>query len=364
MILRRYAFWMTTVLFLAAAAVPAQAAEIFDHPDIGRYKGSTAVHQEGGSFAEYTLGLGPARDGKVSEVRRVTGKVLMTLYGGPENSSAFEIYTAYRNLLESRGYRILFDCSKGECGEKFPGAFYDLAPFANDYGWNNSAPVTQGSPEFYYVLVARSESAGRETYVTLVVSQGWWKYPAYKLDVVETGSRAGAIESVTGPDGETGVRTGSASAAGTRVAERGPARLGLQISSDGFLGLLWLSDRFEFCIKARATLYDGFPGGVEPDNEILMTGVHSAYLVHLSPDLDLGVGLDFRYGITLSGDIVYRQYIDAGPRIDLNYRLGERLVVSGVVFPAWVVVRETDVDDSFELTAQVPAAALALSFLF
>ena len=69
MILRRYAFWMTTLLFLAATAAPAVSAEIYDHPDIGRYTGSTAIHQEGAGFAEYILGLGPARDGKVSETQ-------------------------------------------------------------------------------------------------------------------------------------------------------------------------------------------------------------------------------------------------------------------------------------------------------
>ena len=51
---------------------------------------------------------------------------------------------------------IVFSCEKSACGEGFLKAFYGLAPFANDPGWDNSAPITNGNPDFSYVLVARS----------------------------------------------------------------------------------------------------------------------------------------------------------------------------------------------------------------
>jgi len=58
----------------------------------------------------------------------------MTPYGGPESASSFEIFSAYRNLLGAKGFEVLFACGKSACGEKLLGAFYDLAPFANDPG--------------------------------------------------------------------------------------------------------------------------------------------------------------------------------------------------------------------------------------
>ena len=355
----RFVILISATLVLLFSPHAVRAVEFYDHPDIGRYERSTVIHQEAGALAEYVLGLGPARDGKIAETRRLTGKVLMTLYAGPENASSFEIENAYRELLRSKGFEILFSCSKSECGEKFTGAFYGLAPFASDYGFNNSAPVTQGNPAFSYVLVARSGAGDSQVYVSLIVSQGWFKYPVYKLDVIETGARAGKISSVAGKPGSP--PSGSGAMDGT---EPRSGSFGVQLSSDGFFGLLLLSNRLELCAKVQAVQYAGFPGGVKPDNDILMTGTHAAWLFRLSPQLDMGIGLDFRYGITTSGAIEYKQYIDAGPRIGLNYHVTERLVVSGVLYPAWVVVRETDVADSFSLTAQIPLAAVAVSFLF
>jgi hypothetical protein len=83
-------------------------------------------------------------------------------------------------------------------GTKFLGAFYGLAPFANDPGWDYSAPITQGNSDASYVLVARSGSGEPATYVSLIVSQGWHRYPVYKLDVVETRGQTGGIFSRTG----------------------------------------------------------------------------------------------------------------------------------------------------------------------
>ena len=146
----------------------------------------------------------------------------MTLYSGPEDASAFEVITAYRKLLQSDEFDILFSCENAACCGQFLEAFYNLAPFANDPGWNNSSPITQGNPDTSYVLVAKSENEGKTMYVSLIVSQGWWSYPVYKLDIAEVQEFEGKISSVTGPGEDTADDAREPS--GTPAAERAPRR--------------------------------------------------------------------------------------------------------------------------------------------
>jgi len=361
---RRGTILISMVLLLCAGA--SHAAQYYDHPLIGRYQGSTVIHQEESRLDEYALGLGAVRDGNVAETLEVTGKVMMTLYRGPDNASSFEVVSAYRKLLKEKGFEILFSCEKAECGEKYLGAFYGLAPFANDPGWNNSAPITQGNGEFSYVLVARSGSGSPTTYVSLIVSQGWWTYPAYKLDVVEVQDQAGGITSVVGPGEEPAESPSEGRTAGPVL--RRPLQFGLQMASDGYFGLVLCANWFEVCTKVQAVFYDGFPSNDWPDNSMIMVGGHASYLFRLSDQTDLSVGMDVRQGLTLiphpTTPTVYEQYLDAGLRIGFNYHLGGRFMLTGAVYPFWAVVRETDVDDSYNLTITAPTAAVAVSVYF
>jgi len=282
----------------------------------------------------------------------------MTLYSGPEDASAFEVITAYRKLLQSDEFDILFSC------EQFLEAFYNLAPFANDPGWNNSSPITQGNPDTSYVLVAKSENEGKTMYVSLIVSQGWWSYPVYKLDIAEVQEFEGKISSVTGPGEDTADDAREPS--GTPAAERAPrrpVRFGVQLSSDSYFGLLLYTNRFELSAKAQAILYDGHPGGNHPD-EILMIGAHASFLFKPTENVDLGLGVKVRRDIKLSGDDDYEQYMDGGPRLSINYNLGKHILLSGVLYPVWVVVREDTSTDPTEIDVKIPYAGVAVSFLF
>lgn len=342
--------WILTMVALLLCAAAGYAVEFYDHPRIGRYEGSAVIHQESSGLNQYTLGLGAAKDGKVAQT--------------PENASSFEIFSAYRQLLRSEGFEVLLEGGKAECGEKFLGAFYDLAPFANDPGWNHSAPITQGNPEASYVLVAGSGSGEPATYVSLIVSQGWHQYPVYKLDVVETRGQTGGISSRTGA-GKEAEDEASGSASSGKAARR-KAQLGIQMASDSSLGLLLCANRFEICAKFQAVIYDGFPGDDWPDNSVLMAGGHAMYLFRPGDRSDIGIGMDIRQGITLAKDPVdqheYVQYMDAGARISFNYHFGGRFMVSGIMHPFWLVVRETDVADSYNMTIKTPTAAMAVSF--
>jgi hypothetical protein len=360
-------------LSLLAIDVPrALAAEPADHPEIGRYERSSVLHQERRTFDAYSLGLGPVRDGKVSDVKKAEGKVLLTTYRAPDASS-LEIFRTYRSLLESKGFEILFACEKGECGEKFLGRFYDLAPFANDYGWNNSAPITQGNTDFSYVLVARAVAGPRTSYVSLIVSQGWWAYPVYKLDVLEVLDRKGTISSEGSARNTAGDAPSPAPAPALAPAAAAPAApaavrrgtgYGLQIYSDSVLGLALRTSRLEVGVVAQAVLHDGFVAAGKPD-DIAFFGSYVGYLFQL-PDLGstLGVGFEMRRGQVLKGKTVYRQLFDAGPRLSLDYPLGDHFLISGVLHPFWAELRETSVVYSYGGTYRLPYAAIAIGYFF
>ncbi|NLO02526.1 MAG: hypothetical protein GX126_09460, partial [Bacteroidales bacterium] len=189
-------FFIVLVLLNFLNEIPVYSQEASDHAEIGRYGSSSVRHQELGNFSEYILALGPVRNDSVSESLKIEGKVMMTLYEGPADASSYEIYHAYRDLLSSKQYDILYSCSGSECGTGFLSPVYQLAPFAYNYGYNNSVPITNGSQDFSYLITARKSIGEKTTYVSLIVSQGWFKFPVYKLDVIEVQKSGGKISSI------------------------------------------------------------------------------------------------------------------------------------------------------------------------
>ncbi len=92
--------------------------------------------------------------------------------------------------------------------------------------------------------------------------------------------------------------------------------------------------------------------------------MHAGYLFNLDDNrTNLSAGLDVRAGIGL-GDIEYQQYLDIRPRLACNYRLGEHLLLSGMLYIFHVHVTETDADNSMRLEATIPETAVAVSYLF
>lgn len=138
---------------------------------------------------------------------------------------------------------------------------------------------------------------------------------------------------------------------------RGP-RLGIQLSSDFFTGFLLYSDSFEFSLKAQVYLYDDSSEAVGD----LLYGGHLAYLIQTGePSTTISVGVDAG---SFLGDISYAQYIDIGLRIGFNHRLGEHLLLSGLLYPLYISTRETEAAGSFALRATFLKAAVAVAYLF
>ena len=61
----------TTLLMFFAASI--YGLDAYDHTAIGRYEGSSIIHQESSNFDQYRLGLSAAEDGTVAETLTVEG---------------------------------------------------------------------------------------------------------------------------------------------------------------------------------------------------------------------------------------------------------------------------------------------------
>lgn len=78
----------------------------------------------------------------------------------------------------------------------------------------------------------------------------------------------------------------------------------------------------------------------------------------------LGLGFDLRSGFGTNGPIEYYQYIDAGIRFEFNHYLNEKFMVSGIFYPIWIQVRETELPGSTVVTGNIPSAVVAVTWFF
>ncbi len=136
------------------------------------------------------------------------------------------------------------------------------------------------------------------------------------------------------------------------------AQFGIQISSDSFAGFLFHSRTFEVGLKAMVRLYDDSGDAVGD----LLYGGHLAYLFHIGGDLSaISVGVDAG---SYLGDISYVQYIDIGLRLGYNHRLGDHMILSGLLYPLFISTREIESAGSFSMVVTILKAAVAVAYLF
>ncbi len=140
--------------------------------------------------------------------------------------------------------------------------------------------------------------------------------------------------------------------------EDGGARFGIQMSSDSFAGVLFYSRTFEAGLKATVHLYDDATDALGD----LLYGGHLAYLFRAGGDSST-VSVGVEAGSYL-GDISYAQYIDVGLRVGFNHRLGEHVLLSGLLYPLFISTRELESAGGFSLVATIPKAAVAVAYLF
>ncbi len=205
------------------------AEEFADHPLVGRYPGSTIVHQEYSEYGEYTIAVAP------EQTETLVGRVWMTMYDGPGDSSTFSLYSTYMDFLEQQGFTILANCPPGTCGDFSSDYTYGLAPFAYDENYGYSAALTHGSWDQVSFISAKRTDQGEPIYVSIAMTEGWRDYPQYKLDVVEIASNKATIISSgtrtedkrTDATGETSGDTGSAAQTGGEPSRGADASAGI-----------------------------------------------------------------------------------------------------------------------------------------
>jgi|GEM_PF-1351537 len=180
--------YMAVLVVAAARGAAVSAAEEPNWAQqlVGPVEGTSVHHNETTDFGRYKFVTGPEAGGVIAKTVSIEGKESRILYQAPGKSS-FGVYSVYKKFFAEKGYETLFACEGKACGEKFRGTWYDLNPFQSDYGWNNSAPITQGSWESQFYIAARKKSAAGDIYAAVFTNAGRWSYPVYRVDVAQVG---------------------------------------------------------------------------------------------------------------------------------------------------------------------------------
>lgn len=142
--------------------------------------------------------------------------------------------------------------------------------------------------------------------------------------------------------------------------EPGGFRLGLQMSSDSYAGVLVLTPFLEAAAKVQVVQTDDS----DTLTDILVFGGHAGFLfTPFSDATSLSLGAELRNGVS-TGSAEYAEHVDAGIRLGVNYFLGDHCMLTGLLYPVWISTRETEGLDDWGLTATFAKAGVAVSLLF
>lgn len=169
------------VVFCLASPLPARSEDAAARQLVGPVEGSELHHSEAFDFGRSVFVTGPAAGEKIGKSETLEGRRSSAIYKAPKKS-VFEIFSAYRKFFADNGYKIVFSCEAGACGDKFKNAWYDLNPFEKNPNWDNSAPLTSGDPAKQFYLAAVKKAAGGDTYVSVYGNSGWWQFPVYRVE--------------------------------------------------------------------------------------------------------------------------------------------------------------------------------------
>ncbi len=143
--------------------------------------------------------------------------------------------------------------------------------------------------------------------------------------------------------------------------EPGGMKMGIQMSSDSYLGVLVYSNRLDLSLKGRLIQGDG--ASAYANSGELSVGGHIGYNLHPFHDetaVSVGAELINTFG---TGDLEYAENVNGGLRLGVNYPLGEHFLISGLLYPVYISTLETD-SIEWGLTALFPKAVLAAAILF
>lgn len=80
------------------------------------YDGACLFGAEDAGFTAFDLITGPLKGRAKGDTVAIEGTLQRRLYVGPEGTSAFDLFSNYRNALVQGGFDILFECVERACG--------------------------------------------------------------------------------------------------------------------------------------------------------------------------------------------------------------------------------------------------------
>lgn len=108
-----------TALFMLASVLAAASnarAENDGHPLITAFKGSLIEGQEVKDFDVQQLVIGKVQQNGTVKTEKLEGKVTRIDYRDPDDRSSLERMRNYEQAFKEAGFKIIYSCSKEECG--------------------------------------------------------------------------------------------------------------------------------------------------------------------------------------------------------------------------------------------------------
>lgn len=160
---------LTAAIVSAGALSAAQAADKAGCKDIAglkRFEGSSIVLCDQRNFAEYTLPTGKvieydhsAQKGTYENKEDLEGRLTQNVYSVPAGPSSADVFRNYKNELEAKGFKILFEAKQSET--RFLDSFFESrGPGGQLFGY---------SPDEARYAAAVKEEGGVKTYLALYV---------------------------------------------------------------------------------------------------------------------------------------------------------------------------------------------------
>jgi outer membrane protein OmpA-like peptidoglycan-associated protein len=156
-------FLLLAVSFITATA-SAQTRDVAgakDYPGIGRFAGSVITGYQVKDFDAARMQAAAFKDDKPADVRRLEGRITRIAYRTSPGPSILEVSRNFETQLAKAGFETLLACDTDACGG---------IPFSEAV---DTLPVPQMWVDGfnYHYVAAHKTSAGREIYVSVLVSQ-------------------------------------------------------------------------------------------------------------------------------------------------------------------------------------------------
>ncbi len=158
-------FLLLALALLAPAGAAAQAtrdvAGARDFPGIGRFAGSVITGYQVKDFDAARMQAAAFKDGQPADARRLEGKVIRIAYRSNPGPSILEVSRNFETQLTKAGFETLLACDTDACGGIPFTEAIDALPMPQMWidGFN------------YHYYAGRKSEGGRETHVSVVVSE-------------------------------------------------------------------------------------------------------------------------------------------------------------------------------------------------